>query len=286
MKELLSKVFVSHLINNLANTIISGIVLTICSLLIYIFFASKYDYKKQRVKFKYRLIYVAVFIFILVLAKIWVEGFAHIFTVLGLVAAGLVVTNKETIMNLVGWLIINWRGLFNKGDFIQIQAFSGYVDTVGLLYFKIYEVSALNVKRATGKTIKIPNGLVLTNAITSLSPNTNLCEYTVKCHISLESNLEETVSFVKETINNIIKKFYDNHENYQREYIEARNKTLAKILPLENQVLIEPVFDKKNDIKLLISFYCYPPDYIAIEQKFWQEILSGHRTGKINLTQT
>ncbi|AHB99143.1 mechanosensitive ion channel [Francisella orientalis] len=39
---------------------------------------------------------------------------------LRLVAAGLIIVNKETVMNLVGWIIINWRSLFSEGDYIQI----------------------------------------------------------------------------------------------------------------------------------------------------------------------
>ena len=51
---------------------------------------------------------------------------------------------QRDYMNLVGWMIINWRESFAEGDFIQIQNYSGYVSNIGPLYFKIYEtVNAL-----------------------------------------------------------------------------------------------------------------------------------------------
>lgn len=81
---------------------------------------------------------------------------------LGLVAAGLVVTNKESIMNFAGFLIINWRGIFTEDDFIQIQNHIGCVESIQPFYFKLYETTSTNQKQATGRAIKIPNSLVIT----------------------------------------------------------------------------------------------------------------------------
>ncbi len=87
---------------------------TIC----YFLFRQRLETDKQRQKLRLRLRYIAACIFIIALCQIWVEGVKHIFTALGLVGAGLMISNKETIMNFVGFLIINQRSMFSEGDFI------------------------------------------------------------------------------------------------------------------------------------------------------------------------
>jgi small-conductance mechanosensitive channel len=74
-------------------------------------------------------------VYLLLLARIWVQGFGQLIAVLGLVSAALVVINKDNIINLVGFLIIMWRGLFSENDLIQVQSFRGVVQNVGVLYF-------------------------------------------------------------------------------------------------------------------------------------------------------
>lgn len=105
-------IYFSDLILRSINSGFSFFVIGVIVTIIYFLSRGKFDSVRQKSKFKYRLIYIAVFVYLLVLVRIWIEGFTHLFTMLSLVAAGLVVANKESIMNITGWFIINWRGLF------------------------------------------------------------------------------------------------------------------------------------------------------------------------------
>ncbi len=58
-----------------------------------------------------RAFYIIIIVYAILFIRIWIDGLSSIFTVLGLVGAGLVISNKENIMNLIGGLIILWRGL-------------------------------------------------------------------------------------------------------------------------------------------------------------------------------
>ncbi|WP_235826851.1 mechanosensitive ion channel [Facilibium subflavum] len=100
------------------NTFVSAIAIALLAGIVFLLLKRKVTSKKQMRKIRSRVIYVAIVIFLLALIRIWIDGFSHLFTMLSLVAAGLVITNKENIMNFTGWTIINWRGLFSEGDAI------------------------------------------------------------------------------------------------------------------------------------------------------------------------
>lgn len=108
-------VLYNEILLNIVTTITNIIVIAILS-----FYLLKKRAKSNRQikKLKSRTIHISVIIFFLALIKIWIGGIGHLLTMLSLVAAGLVILNKETVMNFVGWIIINWRSLFSEGDYI------------------------------------------------------------------------------------------------------------------------------------------------------------------------
>lgn len=267
-----SKSFLSQLLPNINNTAISFGIVALCLLCVYYVFAKKHDSKKHRKIIRKRFMYVMLVIDVLIIAKIWVEGFSHVFAMMSLVAAGLVVTNKEIIMNLVGGLIINWRELFVEGDFIQIQTFSGYVSSIGFMYFKIYETVSIEQKQATGRTIKIPNNLVITVPVINLSPESNLCLYKILLNEKTGATLEEQLNMTRETITTILDETYAENACYRRAYLKSHNRELASLMDLQPVVSLVPPTDKSNDLKIVVQFYCFSRDYCYIAQRFWLKI--------------
>jgi small-conductance mechanosensitive channel len=125
--------------------------------------------KKKNFKIRVSLRYVLFFCFLFFMAKIWVEGFGYLLTFVGVISAALTITQKEYLMNFIGWLIIMWRSLFTEGDYIEIGKYAGYVKHIGPLYFSIEEASELIWGDKTGRTIKIPNSLVANNPIVNFT---------------------------------------------------------------------------------------------------------------------
>jgi hypothetical protein len=271
---LFSNILLNKVMLNIANTSISIILILICSSTIYYVFINKFDTNKSKKKFRSRIAYVSIFIFLLVLAKIWVDGFAHIFTLFSLVAAGLVITNKDTIMNLVGWLIINWRGLFVEGDFIQILNYKGYVSSVGIFHFNVYETISLEQAKATGYTIRIPNGLIIQNPVYTFSPDTNLKQYTINYNIKINNNIINIKKFInqaKDIIENIITKRYSQNYRYSYMAIHRKNKNLSQMIDFSPYIFLTIA---NNDIlTLVINYYAFPVDKNQIEFNFWSQIL-------------
>jgi hypothetical protein len=58
---------------------------------------------------------------------------------LSLVTKSLVIVNKENVIGFIGWIIMNWRSLFSKGDYIHILNYKGFVTEIRFIHFRIYE---------------------------------------------------------------------------------------------------------------------------------------------------
>ncbi|WP_236940979.1 mechanosensitive ion channel domain-containing protein [Francisella orientalis] len=110
----------NELIFNSVSTLVISVIIVIIAILSFHILKKRKTTIKQINKLKSRIIYISIIIFFLIIIKIWLGGITNLFTMLRLVAAGLIIVNKETVMNLVGWIIINWRSLFSEGDYIQI----------------------------------------------------------------------------------------------------------------------------------------------------------------------
>lgn len=255
------------------------VVILICAVVLYLFLKRKLTSAKQKKQCRSRLTYIAVIIFCLVLVRIWIEGFTHIFTMLSLVAAGLVVTNKESIMNIVGWLIINWRGLFSEGDLIQFQNQIGYVSTIKLFFFKLNEVDDMYHPRLTGRRIKIPNGLLISNPVIMYSPEFNLVKNQIIVKLSGDADLTKAVKVSQKIIDKIIDSKYG---QYQKFNIKAQfeGAPMASVLP---RVLAQVNSEKDTELEVKVIYYGLVSDSEQIDADFWTEFLVANRQKSLGL---
>lgn len=256
-------------LGRLLSTSISAAVIFCCALLIYLFFARKAETNKEKIQLRSRVVYLAIIVFLLVMVRTWVEGFYHLFTMLSLVAAGLVITNKENILNLSAYLIINWRGLFSEGDHVQIQGMTGYVDSIHLMYFKLYETTDLELAQATGKTIKIPNSLVITQPIKTFSTENclQLCSQTL--FLPTGKAPKEFQEEALTTIKSLLSARYDNTTAYTKASLKRKNRALAQLIDLTPTVQFNLSSDNKEPPALMIQFYCYPGDIKQLKQELY-----------------
>lgn len=133
------------------------------------FLYRKVKNKKLRSQYAIRIQYLFFIFFMFFFIKIWVDGFTEIFAFIGFLSAAITLTQKDNLMNIVGWLIINWRGLFTEEDYIKISNYGGYVKSMGILYFTLVEASIEFPESKTGSIIKVPNGWVAKNPIINYS---------------------------------------------------------------------------------------------------------------------
>lgn len=261
--------------DRLLNTSLSATVIFSCAFLLYLFFARKSETKKGKIQLRSRIIYIAIIVFLLVMIRTWVEGFSHLFTMLSLVAAGLVITNKENILNLSAYLIINWRGLFSEGDHIQIQGMTGYVDSIHLMYFKLYETTDLELGQATGKTIKIPNSLVITQPVKTFSAENCLLLCSQKLFLPTDKNPQAFQQQAQETIQSLLGERYKNTTAYTKGSLRRKNRALAQLIDLVPTTQLSFSSDNKEQPEITIQFYCYPSDVKQLKQALYFALQSS-----------
>ncbi|MCF6806855.1 mechanosensitive ion channel family protein [Thiotrichales bacterium 19S9-12] len=269
--------FDTILANELYSNVLATVILVIVLVLIYfmvhaLLIKPVIDVKRNKRK-RVRVLYTLVIIAIVLLAKIWVNGFVSLLAILSLVSAALVITNKELIMNSVGSLIINWRSLFIEGDFIQIDQYRGFVAELGPLFFKMYEASEGSTTRASGKVIKIPNGLVMTYPVMNYSRKRNVIEYVQKWLFKPDNQINRIKGFLTNHTQEVLDQYYQNDTRYTNDYIQMRSKLLAQTTELKVYVDITLVFDeKRSGILASVHYYCFPTDYEYLKTQITERI--------------
>lgn len=270
---MLPKFFTNELLSNFLNTAIVLVVMVLFYLLIYVIFIPKVKGDKSRRRFRVRLTYGIAVIFLFFITKIWVTGFTHLFTGLSLVSAGLVVTNKESIMNFVGSVIITWRGLFAEGDYIQIDQYSGFVHELGLMYFKIFEVSEHSMNRSSGRMIKVPNGLVINHPLINYSLRNNVIEYKQSWIVTPDSDIRAAKEIISRQIKTIIFNFYAEDEAYTRSWVKKNCRPLARLIDFDVHIKSQIRFEKPTGVELIVTYYCYPCDKDNLDETIRLAIL-------------
>ncbi|MDF1796385.1 MAG: mechanosensitive ion channel [Coxiellaceae bacterium] len=256
--------YFSDLIVRAINTGFSLVVIGAITLIIYVFSRKKFDSARQKSKFKYRLIYIAALVYLLILVRIWVEGFSHIFTMLSLVAAGLVIANKESLMNITGWFIINWRGLFSPGDAIQIMNITGYVVSSKLLYFKIYETDSLADNKVTGKIIKLPNAMVISNPVTLFTSDDFFMLQKVSFILKKSDDITSTAEKMTKYAEKLMADSATVTSSKAKKDAISR-KSLSSMIDLSPTYHLAQYPDQLDNIELTLDFYCTPNDYAKIK---------------------
>ena len=229
--------------------------------------------KHKRRNIKYRVSYLMIFIYLIILARIWLTGIYHLFTILSLVAAGLVVANKETVMNFVAALIINWRNLFSEGDRITFNDHTGYVTKIGVLYFTLNETSEYSLSRASGKILRIPNGLVITHPIINYSQNLNVFEMCFSLVITQTSNISEANSLLLETVQETLAHYFQHNREYTAHYTKKRNQFAQTLLDSPASIVINLLYGDPVSVELKACFYAYSKDHQEIKNSIAKTIL-------------
>jgi small-conductance mechanosensitive channel len=257
----------------IVNTGLSVFAILACVTIAYWLFKKKFDSKRKRNQFRSRMTYLGVLLFILVLTRIWVAGFTHVFTMLSLFAAGLVVTNKESIMNFSGWLIINWRGVFSEGDYIQIQNFVGYIDSIRMFHFKLYESLNVEAGKPTGRIIKVPNSLIITTPFVLFTNDKHFTLKIIALPVKLNSNPILLLSKVDSLVSKLWSERYTNSKLFSKVHLRKKTGHASDIDSFDPSVELKLMPDKEDMVMINVYIYCSQADTTYFEQSLSKEII-------------
>jgi len=244
---------------NLINSLLFALVMVGGYLLSKYLLTRKIKALKTRTQYLNRLKYVFFILYLIFFIKIWVEGFIQILAFIGFLSAAITITQKDNLLNLIGWLIINWRGLFCEDDYIKISQYSGYVKSIGFLYFSLIEASPDFPNRSTGRMIKIPNGLVARNPVTNFS-HEKFTECTLNIIFKPKSNLDAI-----EKLFGLVK---DEVQQYLKSHLSATlpmAKQEQTLLEFEPKYYVKIRQEKPSGFEMILMFYCRYMDKAEIQ---------------------
>lgn len=265
--------FLNNIYENLFSTLIAFVVIALIYFLVSVFFIRKIVSKHQKQKMRVRSFYIASVIFFFLMAHVWVEGFTHLLAILGLVSAGLVVTNKEIIMNFVGWLVITWRGLFAEDDLIQIQQYKGYVQRIGILYITLYEVSEPS-SNITGRIIRVPNGLVSNNALINFSQTSHLLEQRFTISVSAENDFVALEQKIKTVVETELSEYYRGKREFSESYLSKKQgRQLTSRIRLGAKISLRQKGECLSAVTLTACYFCFSEDAEKIHERILLALL-------------
>lgn len=187
--------------------------------------------------------YAALFLFVTFLAMAWFDWFRSATTFLGIIAAAIVIVNKELLANIFAWSIIIWRDMFSIGDRIKVNGSEGQVTKIGLLYITILEYSG----DVTGSVIKIPNASILTHPVVNYSKSAR--------HIWHKFEFEADYQNWKA--------IYDECEKWLKENVSFEIKNRHKLISHGTEAVFDSisptvqVIPSKETVTFKVRFLCY-----------------------------
>lgn len=243
----------------LVNSLILAVVFLGGYLLTKFILGRRIKHRKIRSQYNIRLKYFLFILFMIFFVKIWVDGFIQILQFVGFLSAAITLTQKDNLLNLVGWLIINWRGLFSEEDYIKISNYNGYVKSIGFMYFTLIEANPEFPENHSGKIVKVPNGLVSRNPVINYSH---------------EKFVECSMNFIFKPKSNLasIEQFFSAIKQEMQAYLSLEQKT-DLIAQLEPKYYLKLRQEKPAGLEMLLIFYCKYMDKTALQHKISKLII-------------
>ncbi len=206
---------------------------------------------------------------IALLAWLWSDTFHSIATLLGLVAAALVLALKDLVANMAGWLLIHSRRLFRVGDRIEVSGHTGDVIDIKLFEFTLVEVGNwVDADQSSGRLIHVPNGKVLTEPLANYTKDFNYIWNELSVVITFESNWQKAKSILEDIATRVLA---DTSQDARRQLKKAAQRYMIFFRNLTPIVYIKV---QENGVRLTIRYLTRPRERRTTEHHLWEEILS------------
>lgn len=234
---------------------------------------------KRRYAWRTRVFYSILFLSIYFLGRIWLDGLQNLFTFLSIIAAALTITQKESLMNLLGCALIYWREIFHTGDRIQIGSYYGEVTSIRTLYFHMLECDPLlSGDQTTGKIIKVPNSLVITMPIVNFSELSPFVWQEFSLILTSNSDIETARTVLTELIDSEVKHYYLESKHYLKHFV--RDNFISE-QQLRTQSFIRAQQSAPSGIKIVVRYLCLPNQRNELESRVLEQFLQYIKISKI-----
>ncbi len=114
--------------------------------------------------------WIGVGVFVIAAIFVWVSRVSDFGIFLGIVGAGLALSLQETLLSIVGWLVLIVHRPFGIGDRIEINGKIGDVIGISAIQTSMLEVGNwVRADQSTGRMLIIPNSQIIRHGIFNYS---------------------------------------------------------------------------------------------------------------------
>ncbi|MCD1023892.1 mechanosensitive ion channel family protein [Enterococcus sp. SMC-9] len=221
------------------------------------------------------------FLFLISLTRLWLNALDTLLIVLIFIGLVLSLAIKGLISNVAGWFLIVNKHHFRMYDRIEIGNVKGEIISVGILYFTLMEISHwFDAEAPTGRTVKIPNSKILTEAVYNYNEMTPFVWKEISYNLAFESNWQLAQKIIAASLLNY-------YENFEKEYLadELFKKAVMKKMQLFDGELkpVQIVDVTKDGIVLKVRYIVYYTEGTYVATQLHQEILQAFQTEKIEM---
>lgn len=213
--------------------------------------------------------YFLYFLLAIISIPLWIDNGGGLTTYLGLVSAGIAISLKDPLTNLVGWAFILLRHPFRVGDRIQIGENAGDVIDIRIFQFSLMEIGNwVDADQSTGRIIHIPNGLIFTLPLANYTYGFNYIWNEIPIIITFESNWEKA----KELLMEIAEK-----HNSAPDQTSSQETVVDEEYFIFYKYLTSTVYTMVTDsgVELTIRYLCDPRQRRSSAQAIWENVLKA-----------
>ena len=214
--------------------------------------------------------YVAFAVAAVVVADIWLAGFARLGTFLGLLSAGVAIALKDPLTNIAGWFFIIWRRPFQVGDRIEIGSRAGDVIDIRIFQFSMLEIGRwVDADQSTGRILHVPNSKVFTDSLANSTIDFPFIWEEVAVLVTFESDWRAARVILRAACERNCSPFVDEARAYLARATRKWFIVYSKLEPI--------VYTNVRDSGVLLTarFLCPPRQRRSTQDAVWSDVLDG-----------
>ena len=228
----------------------------------------------ENVRIRYRATKLATYtsttLGIFLLSSIWLSGFRHLSTFLGLLTAGLAIALKDSISSIAGWFYILGRKPFEVGDRIEIGNQAGDVIDQRLFRFSMLEIGNwVDADQSTGRVIHVPNSHVFTQSIANYTSGFEFIWNEIPVLVTFESNWKKAKEIFQRIAAERCSEMAESAADSIRRAARSQMIVYAKLTP--------KVWTSVADCGVLLTlrYLCNPRLRRSTAENIWEDILEA-----------
>lgn len=189
---------------------------------------------------------------------------------LGLVSAAMIYVLQKPLMNIVGWAVLVYRGIYKLGDRIKMNDVRGYVTSISIMNTTVREFGGwMSGDSFTGRLVSIPNSMILETNVFNYTKDTKLIWDEVEVNITYESDVAAAQQHVLDATEAVAGNFMRKYAQYVREKYEFSD---MKEMMIEEPRVVLTLGD--FSVRLFAVYFCPAHRRREVRSRIISEVLT------------